>query len=159
MASAGMNSGGLNSVLLQMSTLRSESPASFNPATLFLVHVSTRYMPSTKLGQVQHNTSHPVLFPGGVLHVVHANKRWTGPSGDSRLSASAGNNFLALSKSIPTASPVIFSTPYGVNSATPLSLFFNRTLYFTFDLFLLPVPTPDIWMEAGQPLNPASLAY
>jgi hypothetical protein len=47
----------------------------------------------------------------------------------------------------------------GVNSATPPSLFLSRTLYCTLDLFLLPTPTPEIRMEAGWPLKPASPAY
>jgi hypothetical protein len=35
----------------------------------------------------------------------------------------------------------------------------RRALYCTLDLFLFPVPTPEIRIEAGRPLNPASLAY
>jgi hypothetical protein len=85
---------------------------------------------------------------------------WMVSPGDSNFCAATGKVLSALSKLMPMASPVILLAvdPYGVNSATVPSLFFSKTLHCTLDLFLFPVPTTNIWMEAGLYRQESNLA-
>jgi hypothetical protein len=105
-ASAGMNSGGLNSTVRQLRTL---AGAGWCPGRQVMFPPAMYPVPNLELYSATPWAQSSSLGASSIWSITMSN--WMGPAGDSNILAADGNRALALPRFRLVAFPVILPTP------------------------------------------------